>query len=68
MKPVESNVSPYLQQPLRTLDEVREERERRQREFAELEAKMKQQARAKPAASAAEPAGSPAALHVDQTA
>lgn len=34
MKPVENNISPYLQQPLRTLDEVRQERERRQRELA----------------------------------
>jgi hypothetical protein len=34
MKPVESNVSPYLQQPLRTLDEVRQERERREQELA----------------------------------
>jgi hypothetical protein len=32
MKPIESNVSPYLQQPLRSMDEVRQERERRQRE------------------------------------
>jgi len=32
MKPVETNVSPYLQQPLRTMDEVRLDRERRQRE------------------------------------
>lgn len=34
MKPVENNISPYLQQPLRTLDEVRQERERRQQEQA----------------------------------
>lgn len=32
MKPIDSNVSPYLQQPLRTLAQVLEERERRQRE------------------------------------
>lgn len=34
MKPVETNISPYLQQPLRTLDEVQQERERRQQELA----------------------------------
>ncbi|HEX9462375.1 MAG TPA: hypothetical protein VGB82_07230 [Alphaproteobacteria bacterium] len=35
MKPIEPNVSPYLQQPLRTLEQVRQERERRQREQAD---------------------------------
>jgi len=40
LKPIEhSNVSPYLQQPLRTMDEVRAERERRQREFADAVAR-----------------------------
>jgi hypothetical protein len=31
LKPIDSNVSPYLQQPLRTLEEVLQERARRQR-------------------------------------
>ena len=40
VKPIEhSSVSPYLQQRLRSMDEVREERERRQRELAEAAAK-----------------------------
>ena len=40
LKPIEhTNVSPYLQQPLRTMDQVRAEREQRQRELAEAMAK-----------------------------
>lgn len=34
MKPVDSNVSPYLQQPLRTLEQVLQERLQRQRQPA----------------------------------
>lgn len=67
MKPVESNISPYLQQPLRTFDEVRQERERRQRELAALEAKNT----LAPAPSSAPNDNVPAAplpAHVDQTA
>jgi len=40
LKPIEhTNVSPYLQQPLRTMEQVRAEREQRQRELAEAMAK-----------------------------
>ncbi len=55
LKPVEhSNVSPYLQQPLRTMDEVRAERERRQRELAEAtQTNAKRQANAAQAGQAA---------------
>ena len=77
MKPVESNVSPYLQQPLRTLDEVRQERERRQRELAAAMSASNQNtppapAAGQPAPAAATPAPgtAPAATKalVDQTA
>ncbi len=71
MKPVESNISPYLQQPLRTLDEVRQERERRQRELAEAQAKQakKTQTQRAPAVQGdTAPAASPvAAAGIDQT-
>jgi len=40
LKPIEhNNVSPYLQQPLRTMDQVRAEREQRRRELAEAMAR-----------------------------
>ncbi len=74
MKPIESNVSPYLQQPLRSLEQVRQEREQRQRELANA-------AQARPGATPATtqgvtapattaPAGKPAGsapVRVDQT-
>jgi hypothetical protein len=71
MKPVETNVSPYLQQPLRTMDEVRLDRERRQRE--ELAAIAAGKASQTPPAPAndvgAPPAGAAAPKTlVDQTA
>jgi hypothetical protein len=34
VKPIDSNISPYLQQPLRTFEQVLEEREQRQRQQA----------------------------------
>ena len=37
--PVDGDVSPYLQQPLRTLAKARQDRERRRRELADAEAK-----------------------------
>jgi hypothetical protein len=40
MKPIESNVSPYLQQPLRSYEEVRQQREQRQRELADAQARQ----------------------------
>ena len=68
MKPVESNVSPYLQQPLRTMDEVRQERERRQREELAAITSMPSQ----PLAPANDPGSAPtvgaAKVLVDQTA
>ncbi|HTP82409.1 MAG TPA: hypothetical protein VMQ11_05665 [Alphaproteobacteria bacterium] len=72
MKPVESNVSPYLQQPLRTMDEVRQDRERRQREeLAAIQAGKTSRTPPTPAndPGTAPPAGAtaPKAL-VDQTA
>jgi hypothetical protein len=37
--PVDGDVSPYLQQPLRTLAKARQDRKRRQREIADAEEK-----------------------------
>ncbi|MBV8535547.1 MAG: hypothetical protein JO128_08150 [Alphaproteobacteria bacterium] len=70
MKPVESNVSPYLQQPLRSMDEVRQERERRQRdELAAVAASKVIQTPPTPANdTGAPPAGATPKTLVDQTA
>lgn len=38
--PVDDNVSPYLQRPLRTLEEAREDRKRRQRQIADARARQ----------------------------
>lgn len=70
MKPVESNVSPYLQQPLRTLDEVRQERERRQRELANAAATKPPQTvppMPRPSAAPTNAPGTPGSPRVDQT-
>jgi hypothetical protein len=40
--PLDHDVSPYLQRPLRTLKMAREDRKRRQREAADTEAKRNQ--------------------------
>ena len=44
LPPVDGDVSPYLQQPLRTLAKARQDRKRRQSEIADAEAKAKQTA------------------------
>lgn len=72
MKPVESNVSnvsPYLLQPLRSQDEVRQDRERRQREeFAAIAASKASRTPPTPANDpGTAPSAAPKAL-VDQTA
>ena len=63
MKPIDSNVSPYLQQPLRTFAEVLQERERRQRQQATGGAK---EADAAPASKSKATAVPP--TRIDQTA
>ena len=40
--PIDDDVSPYLQRPLRTLKKAREDRKRRQREAADTEARWNQ--------------------------
>jgi hypothetical protein len=63
LKPIDSNISPYLQQPLRTLEEVLQERARRQRQPAADTAKDAKNAVAESKSDA--PAVSP--KRIDQT-
>ncbi len=66
VKPVDNNVSPYLQQPLRTLEQVQQEREDRQRQLADADARAKKN-EAPGAASETAPAAKPAAAPVPST-
>lgn len=68
MKPIEPNVSPYLQQPLRTLEQVRQERERRQRNQAEAGAKPGPVAAPQKTDTKSETPPAAAPTRVDQTA
>ncbi len=64
MNPVDKNVSPYLLQPLRSFEQVKLERERRERAAAEQAA----QAKPAPAASPSAPATKPPPGRIDQSA
>ena len=40
-KPADGDISPYLQQPLRTLETAQQDRTRRQHDAAEVQARLK---------------------------
>jgi hypothetical protein len=42
VSPVDDGVSPYLQQPLRTLEQAKQDRKRQQRQIGDPEAKAAQ--------------------------